>query len=103
MNGQQCSSHHHLFVLLVIICGCALPAIDGARYRRTISVNWTGCCNRTDDRMPGTQNPVWEISRKNYWFVDVPVRLKTKIHEIFMRALLEPGIGRLVKKSDPER
>ena len=81
MNGQQSSYQPHLFVLLVIIYSCALPAIDGARYCRKISANRTGRCNRADDRMPVTQNPVGEISRKNYWFVDVPVRVKTKIHE----------------------
>lgn len=103
MNGQQSSSHHHLFVLLVIIYRCALPAIDSAGYSRKISANRTSCCNRADDRMPVTHNPVGDISRKNYWFVDVPVRLKTKIPEIFIQALLEPGIGRLFKKPDPER
>ncbi|MDO9035061.1 MAG: hypothetical protein Q7U51_07660, partial [Methanoregula sp.] len=81
MNGQQSSSLHHLLALFVIIYGCALPAIDFPRYRRKISANRTGRRNSADDRMPVTQNPTGNISRKNYWFGDLPVRLKTKINE----------------------
>lgn len=95
MNGLHRLSLHHLFVLLVIISGSALPAINFARYCRKISVNLTGRRNSADDRMRVTQNQIRNISQKEYPFVDLQVCVKTQKKEILIPALLEPGSYKL--------
>ena len=92
MNGLHRSSLHHLWVLLMIISGSALPAIDYARYRNgKISENLTSSRDSADDRMQLTGHPIKVLPQREHPVVDLPVSLNKGENEISNPSPHEPG------------
>jgi hypothetical protein len=85
-----------LCVVLVIISGCTLAAIDDAGYRNGgISVSLTSSSEIPDAWMQVTIYQIKDLHQKEFLVVNTPVSLKNGGNEIFIPALLEPGSYKL--------
>jgi len=96
MSGLHGFSLLLLCIMLVIIAGCASPAIDEARYYNgNIIVNLSSSDNSADARIQVTIYQIRDLHQNEYRVVYAPVLLTKGQNQVFIPVSLEPGSYKL--------